>query len=57
MTAKREIKRHLLKGVSQDEAARCLQCNKATVAERAARRILSTLAFGNGHDILLNLVT
>ena len=37
MAAKKEMMRHLLKGVSWDEAARSLRCGKATVAKCAAK--------------------
>ena len=37
MATKKEIMRHLLKGVSWDEAARSLRCSKATVAKCAAK--------------------
>ena len=37
MATKKEIMRHLLKGMSWDEAARSLRCSKATVAKCAAK--------------------
>ena len=37
MATKTEVMRHLLKGVSWNEAARSLRCSKATVAKCAAK--------------------